>query len=64
VLARHAVAWGKDDANVLADSALVFGYVGGQIDIGASFAKQAISLNPNSATAWSVSAWLHVWESM
>jgi TolB-like protein/class 3 adenylate cyclase len=60
-LARLAVRWGKDDENALAAAALAFGYVGGELDTGALFAKQAVSLNPNSATAWSVSAWLHVY---
>jgi TolB-like protein/Flp pilus assembly protein TadD len=60
-LASLAITWGKDDENALAASALVFGYVGGELDVGASFAKQAVSLNPNSSTAWSISAWLHVY---
>jgi adenylate cyclase len=60
-LARRAVALGKDDAGALAWGGLGLALVGRELDDGAAFVDQALTLNPNLATAWHVSALIRLW---
>jgi adenylate cyclase len=60
-LARRAVGLGKDDAGALAWGGLGLALVGRQLDDGAAFVDQALTLNPNLATAWHVSALIRLW---
>jgi adenylate cyclase len=60
-LARRAVALGKDDAGALAWGGLGLALVGRELDNGAAFVDQALTLNPNLAAAWHVSALIRIW---
>src|SRR5712671_6229037 len=60
-LARRAVALGKDDAGALAWGGLGLALVGRELEDGAAFVDQALTLNPNLATAWHVSALIRLW---
>jgi TolB-like protein/class 3 adenylate cyclase len=60
-LARRAVALGKDDAGALAWGGLGLALVTRELDDGAAFVDQALTLNPNLATAWHVSALIRLW---
>jgi hypothetical protein len=60
-LARRAVALGKDDAGALAWGGLGLALVGRELEDGAVFVDQALTLNPNLATAWHVSALIRLW---
>ncbi|MBR0717790.1 winged helix-turn-helix domain-containing protein [Bradyrhizobium liaoningense] len=60
-LARLAITFGSDDEVALAAAALVLGLLAGELDAAASLVDQAVSLNPNSAFAWSVSGWLRLY---
>src|SRR5262249_49115400 len=51
-MARTSVALGKDDAVALARGGHALAYVIGDVDGGADFIDQALSLNPNLAAAW------------
>lgn len=57
-LARRAVDLGGDDAVVVCFAGLTLGYVLGDMENGAAFVDQALSLNSNLASAWSGSGWM------
>ena len=56
-LARRAVEAAPDDPLVLALSAFVFGYVGGDPEKGMVHIERSLSLSANVAEAWAYSAW-------
>jgi TolB-like protein len=60
-MARRAVALGKDDAGALAWGGLGLALVARDLDDGAAFVDRALTLNPNLAAAWHVSALIRVW---
>jgi tetratricopeptide (TPR) repeat protein len=57
-LARRAVELGKEDAVALSTGGFALAYVAGDLDDGAAFIDQALALNPNLASAWTVSGWV------
>jgi adenylate cyclase len=61
-LARLAVRFGKDDDIALSLGAMSLGYLGGEVEAGASFLDQALVLNPNSDQAWANRAWFYIWQ--
>jgi TolB-like protein len=60
-LAWRAVELGKDDAVALARGGHVIGFLVGDLDSAVAFLDSALALNPNLATAWYLSGWLHVY---
>jgi adenylate cyclase len=60
-LARRAIELGKDDALALCRGGHALAYVVGDLEGGAAFIDQALSLNPNLATAWYASGWIRVY---
>lgn len=60
-LARKAVHLGKDRALALCVGGYVFGYSDLDYDEAAAFIDRALAINPNSALAWTLSAWIRVW---
>jgi TolB-like protein len=54
-LARAAVAFGKDDAAVLARAGHVLAAVVHELEAGQLFIERALALNPNCANAWQLS---------
>jgi TolB-like protein/tetratricopeptide (TPR) repeat protein len=60
-LARAAVAFGKDDAAVLARAGHVLAVVAHELDAGQLFIDRALALNPNWANAWHSSGWQMVY---
>ena len=56
VLARHAVDLAPDDANVLSLAGYSLAQVAGAFDEGLALIDRAVSLNPNLARAWFISA--------
>jgi TolB-like protein len=60
-LARRALDLGKEDALALCTAGHALGYVVGELEQGASFIDQALALNPNLATALSLSGWMRLW---
>jgi TolB-like protein/Tfp pilus assembly protein PilF len=59
-LARRAVELGKEDAVALSNGGFALAYVVGDLDDGAAFIDQALALNPNLASAWTVSGWVRI----
>ena len=59
-LARQAVDLAPDDANVLGIAGYSLAQVGGKFDEGIALINRAVSLNPNLARAWFVSAVVHI----
>ena len=59
-LARRAVALGKEDAVALSTGGYTLAYVVGDLDDGAAFINQALALNPNLASAWTVRGWVSI----
>jgi tetratricopeptide (TPR) repeat protein len=57
-VARRAVELGKEDAVALSTGGFALAYVAGDLDDGAAFIDQALALNPNLASAWTVSGWV------
>ena len=51
-LARLALKYGSDDEYVLYHVAMVFAFIGEQLDAAVALADQAIALNPNNANCW------------
>ena len=51
-LARLALKYGSDDEYVLYHVAVVFAFIGEQLDAAVALADQAIALNPNNANCW------------
>ncbi len=60
-LALRAADLGRNDAEVLAEAGFVIAYVVGDLDSGAAFVDQALSLNPNLASAWRWGGWIKIW---
>ena len=60
-LARQAVKYGKDDAIALSFAGYTLAYVAGEIGDGAAYIGQALSLNPNLASARYFGGWVKVW---
>jgi len=60
VLARQAVDLAPDDANVLSIAGYSLAQVGGKFEEGIALINRAVSLNPNLARAWFVSAVVHI----
>jgi TolB-like protein/class 3 adenylate cyclase len=61
-LARLAVRFGKNDDIALSLGGVGLGYLGGEVEAGASFIDQALALNPNAAQAWTTRAWFYIWQ--
>ncbi len=59
-LARRAIELGPDDAVALGCGGWVLGYVGRELDAGATFVDRARALNPGHAPTWYFSGWLRV----
>jgi tetratricopeptide (TPR) repeat protein len=59
-LARRAMELGKDDATALSAAGFALAYIVGDLDDGAAFIDQALTLNPNLATAWINSGFVRV----
>ncbi|MGE0286728.1 MAG: adenylate/guanylate cyclase domain-containing protein [Bradyrhizobium sp.] len=60
VLARQAVDLAPDDANVLSLAGFSLAQVAGALDEGIALINRAVSLNPNLARAWALSAAVHI----
>jgi TolB-like protein/class 3 adenylate cyclase len=60
-LARKAVHLGKDRALALCMGGYVLGFFDRDFDDAAAFIDRSLVLNPNSALAWTLSAWTRVW---
>jgi TolB-like protein/class 3 adenylate cyclase len=60
VLARQAVDLAPDDANVLSLAGYSLAQVVGAFDEGIALINRAVSLNPNLARAWAMSAVVHI----
>jgi TolB-like protein len=60
VLARQAVDLAPDDANVLSLAGYSLAQVVGAFDEGIALINRALSLNPNLARAWAMSAVVHI----
>ncbi len=60
VLARQAVDLAPDDANVLSLAGYSLAQVVGAFDEGIALINRAVSLNPNLARAWALSAVVHI----
>jgi TolB-like protein/class 3 adenylate cyclase len=61
-LARLAILFNKDDDFAMALGGIGLGYLGGEVDAGASFLDQALALNPNSEPAWTGRGWSYIWQ--
>jgi TolB-like protein len=60
-LARQAVKCDRGDAIALSFAGYTLAYVAGQLDDGAAYLGQAVSLNPNLASARYLGGWVKVW---
>jgi tetratricopeptide (TPR) repeat protein len=60
-LARKAVHLGGDDAVALCMGAYVLAFVAHEFDDAMAFVDRGLAVNPNSAQAWNLSAWVRVW---
>jgi TolB-like protein/class 3 adenylate cyclase len=61
-LAAKAIDTGKDDPDVLWMGGFTIAYVAGERATAASVIARALTLNPNSAQAWSASGWVSAWQ--
>jgi TolB-like protein len=61
VLARRAQVLGSDDAVALMAAGHTLAHVTHDLDAGAVLIARALTVNPNLATTWAVSGWIHVW---
>jgi TolB-like protein len=59
--ARSALEVEKNDAEVLARSAMAIGYFAGDLETANSLADQAILLNSNQHLGWFTSGWVKLW---
>ena len=62
-LARKAVDLGRDDPTALCMGGYALAFVAHEFDDAAAFMDRGLTVNPNLATAWMLSAWLRVWRS-
>ena len=60
-LARQAVLLGGDDPLALCMGGYALAFVAREFDDAAAFMDRGLTVNPNFATAWMLSAWLRVW---
>jgi TolB-like protein/class 3 adenylate cyclase len=60
-LARHAIELGHDDSLALATGGFAMAYVGEDLDYAAECLALSLEVNPNLASAWQFSAWVHVY---
>jgi TolB-like protein/tetratricopeptide (TPR) repeat protein len=60
-LARKAVHLGADDPVALCMGAYVLAFVAREFDDAVAFVDRGLAVNPNSAQAWYLSAWVRVW---
>jgi tetratricopeptide (TPR) repeat protein len=60
-LARKAVHLGADDPVALCMGAYVLAFVAHEFDDAVAFVDRGLAVNPNSAQAWYLSAWVRVW---
>lgn len=60
-VARRAAELGGDDANALSRAGQTLGFVGGDLDAGATLIDRALAINPNLATTWFNSGFMRVW---
>jgi tetratricopeptide (TPR) repeat protein len=61
-LAWRAAELGKDNAEALSMAGIVLGWIVLEVDEGRVLIDRALELNPNLATAWSSSAFIHAWK--
>jgi len=60
-LARKAVRLGADDPVALCMGGYALAFVAHEFDDAAAFMDRGLTINPNLAQAWNLSAWLRVW---
>lgn len=60
-LARKAVQLGADDPVALCMGGYALAFVAHEFDDAAAFMDRGLAVNPNTAQAWTLSAWLRVW---
>ena len=60
-LVRLAMRIGREDAVALGHSAWAIAYVLRDLPFAREQVERAVSLNPNLATAWAFSGWIHLW---
>ena len=60
-LARRAAWVGREDPTALWTSGISLANLAGEIETGATHIERALVLNPNLATAWSASGWVHLY---
>jgi TolB-like protein len=60
-LARKAVHLGAGDPVALCMGAYVLAFVAHEFDDAMAFVDRGLAVNPNSAQAWNLSAWVRVW---
>jgi TolB-like protein/class 3 adenylate cyclase len=60
-LARQATKFGREDANALAFAGFTLAYLAWELEDGAAYVDQAVSLNANHAPARDFSGWVKVW---
>jgi TolB-like protein len=60
-LARKAVHLGGDDPVALCMGGYALAFVAHEFDDAAAFMDRGLTVNPNLAQAWNLSAWLRVW---
>ena len=61
MLARRAVALGKDDPTALWSGAFSLAYLGNEVEAGAAYIDRALVLNPNLAASWNASGWVRMY---
>lgn len=60
-LASSAVHLGREDPVALCMGGYALAYVAHEFDDAAAFVDRGLSVNPNLAQAWNLSAWLRIW---
>ena len=60
-LVQRAVRIGGEDAVALGHTAWAIAYVLHDLRFALEQVQQALTLNPNLASAWAFSGWIHVW---
>jgi adenylate cyclase len=60
-MARRAASLGKDDPEALRMAGLALALLGGELQGGIALIDRALTLNPNSANAWSASGWVRAY---
>jgi tetratricopeptide (TPR) repeat protein len=60
-MARKAVHLGGDDPVALCMGGYALAFVAQEFDDAAAFMDRGLAVNPNTAQAWTLSAWLRIW---